>query len=50
MLWSGAVADMTDMQPDTLALRALNAKIHADQRVDMSLLSIGDGLMLARRR
>jgi predicted O-methyltransferase YrrM len=50
MLWSGAVADMTDMQPDTLALRALNAKIHADERVDMSLLSIGDGLMLARRR
>lgn len=50
MLWSGAVADMTDMQPDTLALRALNAKIHADERVDMSLLPIGDGLMLARRR
>ena len=50
MLWSGAVADMTDMQPDTLALRALNTKIHADERVDMSLLPIGDGLMLARRR
>lgn len=50
MLWSGAVADMTDMQPDTLALRTLNAKIHADERVDMSLLPIGDGLMLARRR
>lgn len=50
MLWSGSVADMTDMQPDTLALRALNAKIHDDERVDMSLLSIGDGLLLARRR
>ncbi|HEV2674310.1 MAG TPA: class I SAM-dependent methyltransferase [Aliidongia sp.] len=50
MLWSGAVADMTDMQPDTLALRTLNAKIKADERVDMSLLPIGDGLMLARRR
>ena len=50
MLWGGSVADMTDMQPDTLALRALNTKIHADERVDMSLLSIGDGLMLARRR
>jgi len=50
MLWSGSVADMTDMQPDTLALRALNAKIHDDGRVDMSLLPIGDGLMLARRR
>ena len=50
MLWSGAVADMSDMQPDTLALRRLNTKIHADERVDMSLLPIGDGLMLARRR
>ena len=50
MLWSGAVADMTDMQPDTLALRTLNTKIRADERVDMSLLPIGDGLMLARRR
>jgi len=50
MLWSGAVADRADMQPDTLALRALNAKIKADARVDMSLLPIGDGLMLARRR
>jgi predicted O-methyltransferase YrrM len=50
MLWSGTVADMTDMHPDTLALRALNAKIQADERVDMSLLPIGDGLMLARRR
>jgi predicted O-methyltransferase YrrM len=50
MLWSGSVADMSDMHPDTLALRALNAKIQADARVDMSLLPIGDGLMLARRR
>jgi len=50
MLWSGSVADMSDMHPDTLALRALNAKVQADQRVDMSLLPIGDGLMLARRR
>lgn len=50
LLWGGAVADMSDMQPETLALRSLNAKIHADERVDMSLLPIGDGLMLARRR
>ena len=50
MLWSGTVADMSDMQPDTVALRALNAKIQADDRVDMSLLPIGDGLTLVRRR
>ena len=50
MLWSGAVADETVTDPDTRALRALNAKIHADARVDMALATIGDGVMLARVR
>ncbi|HEY2068546.1 MAG TPA: class I SAM-dependent methyltransferase [Rhizomicrobium sp.] len=50
MLWSGAVADPSDMDDDTVVLRALNAKIHADSRVDMALAAIGDGVMLARKR
>ena len=50
MLWSGAVADPEVTDADTSALRALNAKIHADQRVDMALATIGDGVMLARKR
>jgi caffeoyl-CoA O-methyltransferase len=50
MLWSGAVADPTVNDPDTSALRALNAKIHDDPRVDMALATIGDGVMLARVR
>jgi predicted O-methyltransferase YrrM len=50
MLWSGAVADPTVKDADTSALRALNAKIHADARVDMALATIGDGVMLARVR
>jgi caffeoyl-CoA O-methyltransferase len=50
MLWSGAVADPTVNDPDTSALRALNAKIHADPRVDMALATVGDGVMLARVR
>jgi caffeoyl-CoA O-methyltransferase len=50
MLWSGAVADPAVNDPDTSALRALNAKIHADARVDMALATIGDGVMLARVR
>ena len=50
MLWSGAVADPAAGDPDTSALRALNAKIHADERVDMALATIGDGVMLARVR
>jgi predicted O-methyltransferase YrrM len=50
MLWSGAVADPANTTPDTAALRALNAKIHGDSRVDMALAAIGDGVMLARKR
>lgn len=50
MLWSGAVADPSIDDPDTSALRALNAKIQADERVDMALATIADGVMLARKR
>lgn len=49
-LWSGRVADARVRDPDTLALRELNDKLLRDQRVDLSLLSIGDGLTLARKR
>ncbi|MGH6888768.1 MAG: O-methyltransferase [Rhizomicrobium sp.] len=50
MLWSGAVADPSITDADTSALRALNAKIQADERVDMALATIADGVMLARKR
>jgi caffeoyl-CoA O-methyltransferase len=50
MLWSGAVADPTITDPDTSALRALNAKVHQDPRVDMALATVGDGVMMARVR
>ena len=49
-LWSGRVADPTETDPDTAALRALNAKLRDDPRVDFSLVPIGDGLALARKR
>lgn len=50
MLWSGAVADPANTDKDTVALRALNQKIHDDARVDMALATLGDGVMLARKR
>ena len=50
MLWSGRVADPDHHDADTDAIRALNAKIRADNRVDAALLTIGDGVMLARKR
>ena len=49
-LWGGAVADPARTDAETLAIRELNRRIHGDPRVDMSLLPVGDGLMLARKR
>lgn len=49
-LWSGRVADPSIKDKDTAAIRKLNHKIHADKRVEHSLLPIGDGLMLARKK
>ena len=49
-LWSGAVSDETDQRESTRAIRALNVKIAADSRVTTSLVPIGDGLYLARKR
>jgi len=50
MLWSGKVADPAVHDEDTDALRVLNAKIRDDGRVDACLLTVGDGVMLARKR
>ena len=50
MLWSGAVADPKENDEQTSALRALNAKIQSDSRVDMALATVGDGVMLAVKR
>ena len=49
-LWDGEVADPANQQPDTVAIRAFNGKLQADERVDLSLVPIGDGLTLARKR
>jgi predicted O-methyltransferase YrrM len=36
--------------PETAALRALNQKLHRDERVDLVLLPLADGITLARKR
>jgi len=49
VLWSGAVArPATDA--DTRALQALNDKLVRDERVDVAMLPVGDGVTLARKR
>ena len=50
VLWSGRVADPAVHDADTEALRALNLKVRDDPRVDAVVLSVGDGLTLARKR
>ncbi|NJK62543.1 MAG: SAM-dependent methyltransferase [Synechococcaceae cyanobacterium SM2_3_1] len=50
VLWSGRVADPEVQDASTEAIRALNHKIHQDGRVILSLVPIGDGLLLARKQ
>ena len=49
MLWRGAVTEPSTDE-DTAALRTLNDALHQDARVDTALATIGDGLLLARKR
>ncbi len=49
-LWSGAVVDTNVNDADTVALRAFNDACRADPRFDVSLLTIGDGVTLLRKR
>jgi predicted O-methyltransferase YrrM len=49
-LWGGSVADPAETDADTAAIRAFNAALRDDPRIDLSLVPIGDGLTLARKR
>ena len=50
VLWGGSVINPERDDADTRAIRAFNAALHADERVDLSMVPIGDGLTLARKR
>lgn len=49
-LWDGAVADPATRDTDTEAIRRFNRHVHNDSRIDLSLVPIGDGLTMARKK
>ncbi len=49
-LQDGRVADPADHEANAEAIRTLNAKVRDDPRIDACLVTVGDGLLLARRR
>jgi caffeoyl-CoA O-methyltransferase len=50
VLWEGKVADPEFVDADTESIRALNRKLSRDARISLSLVPVGDGLTLARKR
>jgi predicted O-methyltransferase YrrM len=50
VLWGGSVIDRDDRTADTKAIRALNAKLQADARIDVTLFAVGDGMTAALKR
>ena len=49
-LWSGKIADAARNDADTRAIREVLAIASSDARVEASLLPVGDGLLLVRKR
>jgi predicted O-methyltransferase YrrM len=49
-LWSGDVANPAKNDANTVAMREFNDRLHRDERIDLSLLPVGDGLTLARKK
>ncbi|MGJ3242559.1 MAG: O-methyltransferase [Opitutales bacterium] len=50
VLWHGKITDPGADDPDTLALRALNETLTTDPRLEASILTVGDGILMARKR
>lgn len=49
-LWSGNVANPSNLDKDTVALREFNRFVHKDVRVGLAMLPLGDGVTMIRKR
>ena len=49
VLWGGLVANPSENDENTIAIRRFNEKVLKDDRVTMSMIPIADGLTLARK-
>lgn len=49
VLWGGRVIESEDTSNDTAAIRALNTNLINDERIELVMLPIGDGLTIARK-
>ena len=50
VLWGGGVANPDKQDAETVAIREFNEMVHADDKVDMCMLPVGDGVTLIRKR
>lgn len=50
VLWSGRVLEQNPDSADTRAIQSLNRGLRRDSRLDLSLLPLGDGLSICRKR
>ena len=50
VLWSGEVANPAAKDAMTLALRQFNDRLHRDERIELAMLSVGDGVTLALKK
>lgn len=50
VLWGGSVADPSNTEPSTQALRQFNAALHTDDRITLSMIPVADGITLAMKR
>ncbi len=50
VLWNGSVIDIADESADTNAIRQFNQKIYQDERIEISMIPVADGITLARKK